>query len=121
MGLGDTGPLSLQEWPELEQEQAQELLLKWEHLFAHSNLDLGKTALIKHKREVMDWIHFKVYYQCIPPHMYDDVKAHIQEMLDIGAIQKLHNPWTSTVVLVQKTGQQPQVLHWPQESEQSNH
>ena len=34
----------LEEWPEVEQEQARELLLKWEHLFAHSNLDQGKTS-----------------------------------------------------------------------------
>ena len=37
-----------------------------------------------------------------PPHMYDDVKAHLQEMLDIDAIWKLHNPWASVAVLVQK-------------------
>ena len=34
--------------------------------------------------------------------MYDDVRAHIQEMLHIGAIWKSCSPWTSTVVLVQK-------------------
>ena len=34
--------------------------------------------------------------------MYDDVRAHIQEMLDIGAIQKSHIPWASTLLLVQK-------------------
>ena len=39
-----------------------------------------------------------------PPHMYDDVKAHLQEMLDIGAIRKSHSPWASVVVLVQKKG-----------------
>ena len=39
----------LKEWPKLEQKQARELLLKWEHLFVHSDLDLGKTTLIKHK------------------------------------------------------------------------
>ena len=37
------------EWPESEQKQARELLLKWEHLFVHSNLDVGKTTLIKQK------------------------------------------------------------------------
>ena len=36
------------------------------------------------------------------PHLYDDVKAYLQEMVDIGANQKLHGPWTSTVVLVWK-------------------
>ena len=34
--------------------------------------------------------------------MYDDVRAHIQEMLDIGAIHKLHSPWASAIVLVWK-------------------
>ena len=44
----------LTEWPELEQKWARELLLKWEHLFVHSDLDLGKTALIKHKIQLTD-------------------------------------------------------------------
>ena len=34
--------------------------------------------------------------------MHDDMRAHIQEMLDISAIHKLHSPWASTVVLVGK-------------------
>ena len=34
--------------------------------------------------------------------MYDDVRAHIKEMLDTGAIQRLHSPWASTMVLVWK-------------------
>ena len=34
--------------------------------------------------------------------MYDDVRAHIQEMLDIGAICRLHSLWASTVVLAWK-------------------
>ena len=92
----------LQDWPESEQEQARELLLKWEHLFAQNNLDLGKTALIKHKIKLTNQTPFKERYRCIPPHMYDDVRAHIQEMLDIGAIHKSHSPWASAVVLVHK-------------------
>ena len=43
---------------------------------------------------------FKERYQCIPPHMYDDMRAHIQEMLDIGTICKSHSLWVSAVVLV---------------------
>ena len=52
----------LEEWPEVEQEWARELLLKWEHLFAHSNLDLGKTSLIKHQIELTDLTPFKEHY-----------------------------------------------------------
>ena len=91
---------SLKEWPQSEQKQARELLLKWEHLFAHSNLDLDKTALIKHKIRLTEQTPFKERYRCIPPHMYDDVRAHIQEMLDIGANHKSHSLWVSAVVLV---------------------
>ena len=92
----------LKECPELEQKQARELLLKWEHLFTHSDLDLGKTALIKHKIRLTEQTPFKERYRCIPPHMYEDVRAHIQEMLDIGVIHKSHSLWVSAVVLVQK-------------------
>ena len=92
----------LKEWPESEQKQARELLLKWEHLFVHSDLDLGKTALIKHKIKLTEQMPFKEQYRCIPLHMYDDVRAHIQEMLDIGVISESHSPWVSAVVLVQK-------------------
>ena len=76
----------LKEWPESEQKQARELLLKLEHLFAHSDLDLGKTVLTKHKIALTNQKPFKEHYRCIPAHMYNDVRAHIQEMLDIGAI-----------------------------------
>ena len=55
-------PQGLTEWPELEQKQARELLLKWEHLFVHSDLDLGKTALIKHKIQLTNQMPFKEQY-----------------------------------------------------------
>ena len=50
---------AFKEWPKSEQKQARELLLKWENLFAHSDLDQDKTALIKHKIELTDWMPFK--------------------------------------------------------------
>ena len=34
--------------------------------------------------------------------MYDEVKMHIQEMLDVCAIQPSNSPWASAIVLVQK-------------------
>ena len=81
---------SLEEWPKEEQEQAKKLLVKQEHLFAHSDFDLGKMSLIKHQMELIDWMPFKEHYQQIPLYMYNEVKAHLQEML------------ASAVVLVQK-------------------
>ena len=34
--------------------------------------------------------------------MYEEVKVHIQEMLDVGAIRPSNSSWASVVVLVQK-------------------
>ena len=34
--------------------------------------------------------------------MYDEVKAHIQEMLNLGAIRPSNSPWASAIVLVRK-------------------
>ena len=34
----------LKDWPESEQKQTRELLLKWEHLFAQNDLDLDKNC-----------------------------------------------------------------------------
>ena len=78
------------------------MLVRWEHLFTHRDLDLGKIFLIKHWIELTDQMPFKECYWQIPPHMYNDGKAHLQEILDIGTNWKLHSPWTSMVVLAQK-------------------
>ena len=102
MGLGGPGSPRSPRMTRIRTVEVKELLLKWEHLFACSDLDLGKTALIKHKIELSDWMPFREHYWHIPPHMYNDVRAHIQEMLDIGTIHKLHSPWASAVVLVWK-------------------
>ena len=92
----------LEDWPEEEQKQARKLLTTWEHLFAQSDLDLGKTSLIKHHIKLTDQMLFKEWYQWISPYMYDDLKAYLWEMLDIGTILKSHSPLDSTMVLVQK-------------------
>ena len=49
-----------------------------------------------------DMTPFKELYRRIPPHQYEEVKKHLQEMWEIGAIQRSISPWASPVVLVQK-------------------
>ena len=71
-------------------------------VFSQNDLDLGKTPIIKHSIKLTDPTLFKECYRCIPPGIYNEVKAHIQEMLDIGAIHPSNSPWASAVVLVLK-------------------
>ena len=60
----------LDDWPENEQRQTREQLTRWEHLFACSDLDLGKMSLIKYQTELTDQMLFKEHYQCIPPYVW---------------------------------------------------
>ena len=48
---------------------------------------------------------FKEPHRRIPPVMFEEVRQHVKEMLDVGAIQPSHCPFSSNIVLVrQKDG-----------------
>ena len=70
--------------------------------FPKTDLDMGRTNLVKHHIKLRDPIPFKEAYRRISPQMYDEGKAHIQEMLDLGAIRPSNSPWGSAIVLVRK-------------------
>ena len=63
---------------------------------------MGKTSLVQHDIQLSDKTPFKERYRRIPPHQYEEVRKHLQEMLDIGAIHRSTSPWASPVVLVCK-------------------
>ena len=91
-----------QEWSVEQKEEVRQLFIEYGDLFALDSMDLGKTSQVKHKICLNDYTPFKERYCQIPPHLYEEVKKHLKEMLDIGAIRKSNSPWASAVVLVQK-------------------
>ena len=92
----------LEYWPEHLQVEAKEMLKRNAKTFSKHGLDMGRTNLVKHHIKLTDPIPFKEAYRRILPQMYDEVKAHIQEMLDLGAIRPSNSPWASVIVLVRK-------------------
>ena len=42
---------------------------------------------VKYKIRLNDYTPFKERYWRIPPHMYEEVRKHLKEMLEIGAIK----------------------------------
>ena len=38
----------------------------------------------------------------ISPHLFEEVKQHLQEMVEIGAIGRSFNQWASRILLVKK-------------------
>ena len=57
---------------------------------------------MKHVIKLENYVLFKEWYRRIPPHQYEEVRKHLNEMLEIGAIWKSNSPWASAVVLVRK-------------------
>ena len=71
-------------------------------VFSKDGLDLGKCNILKHDIKITDPQPFKDRYRRIPPHLYEKVKAHLQEMVEVGAIRRSFSPWASALVLVRK-------------------
>ena len=91
----------ISKWDPADQEEVRELFKEYGKIFALDDLDLGHTSIVKHEIKLNDYTPFKERYRIIPPHQYDEVKKHLKEMLEIGAIRKSNSPWASAVVLVQ--------------------
>ena len=90
------------EWSSEDQEKVKELFREYGQLFTLDDLDLGHTSIVKHKIELDDYRPFKDRYRRIPPHQYEEVRRHLNEMLKSRAIWKSNSPWASVVVLVRK-------------------
>ena len=90
------------QWTDKQQQRAKDIIRKYSFLFAMESLDLGRTNLVKHKIELTDYMPIKDRYRRIPPHQYEEVRNHLKEMLDVGAIRRSNSPWASPVVLVRK-------------------
>ena len=84
------------------EQKAYNLTHEYACIFSQNDLDLGKTLIVKHSIKLPNPTPFEGCYRCIPLGMYEEVKAHIQEMLDIGAAHPSNSPWASAVVLVWK-------------------
>ena len=90
------------EWSQNEQKETWELITEYTSIFAMSDMDLGKASLVKHSIRLTDNTPFKECYQQIPSSMYEEVREHLKEMLQIGAIWQCHSPWAIPVILVCK-------------------
>ena len=98
----DGGLDRLKDWlPELA-KRAKALLLEFHHVFSLEPNEIGCTDTTKHVIELMKDKPFKERFRCIAPPLVDEVRQHIQEMLDGSAIQPSQSPWCNAVVLMRK-------------------
>ena len=105
----DLGELST--WTKEQQYAAKKLLCDYADTFSKNDLDLGKCNILKHNIQLTDQQPFKERYRRIPPHLFEEVKQYLQEMVEVGVIRKSFSPWASTVVLVRKKDGALKTLH----------
>ena len=87
-----------------EREQIDKLLNKHSDIFSVSNTDIGCYNRIKHRVDLLPEHEtpFKIPHRRIPPGMVEEVRTHLQQLLDAGIIKKSCSPWSRSVVLVRK-------------------
>ena len=86
----------------LQQKEASEILRKHSQVFITDDSDLGYTETVKHKIRTADDIPVTQPYRRIPPSQYQEVKEHIQKLLDSSVIRESHSNYASPIVLVRK-------------------
>ena len=85
-----------------EQKEASCLLNRWKHIFFTGPTDLGCTDLVDFEISLNDPTPFKDPYRRIPPAIFEEVRQHLKEMLDAGAIRESQSPYSTNIVLVRK-------------------
>ena len=72
------------------------------NIFSLEQNEIGCTDTAEHVIELLDTEPFKERFQRIAPPLVEEVREHIQEMLDGGVICPSQSPWCNSVVLVRK-------------------
>ena len=92
----------LDSWaPELA-DAACWLLAKYHDIFLLDLAELGCTHSTEHTIKVNDNTPFKEWFRWIPPPLVEEVRNHLKETLESGAIRPSQSAWCNAVVLVQK-------------------
>ena len=78
------------------------LLAEYHNIFMLEDGEMGCTAAAEHKIKVTNPRTFKESPQNIPSGPLNEVKEHLDHMLDVGAIKPSKLAWCNAIVLVQK-------------------
>ena len=73
------------------------------NIFSLDQNEIGCTDTAEHVIKLLDTEPFKERFWWIAPLLVEEVREHIQEMLDGGAIHPSQSLWCNAVVLVRKT------------------
>ena len=96
------GPLGPGHMAQGKGRATHKLLREYNDVFSLKDNELRCTSQDKHSMKVMVDEPFKEQFRHIPPPLLGEVRTHVNDMLQAGAIQPSNSPWCSAVVLIQK-------------------
>ncbi|CAB3986622.1 Transposon Ty3-G Gag-Pol poly [Paramuricea clavata] len=85
-----------------EREKMENLLNKYQDVFAKNSSELGVTTLAEHKIETGDAVPVKQLPRRLPNSLRTVVEDQVEEMLENNIIKPSNSPWSSPIVLVRK-------------------
>lgn len=71
-------------------------------MFSQDDRDYGYTTTVTHCIPTGDAHPIKQRYRRIPPHIFQEVKQHVQDLVAQGVLKERCSPWTSHAVVVMK-------------------
>ena len=92
----------LESWTEENKERALDLLAEYHDILALEDGEMGCTEAAKHKIKVTDLKPFKERPRNIPSGLLEEMKNHLDHMLDVGVVKPSKSAWSNAVVLVWK-------------------
>ena len=87
---------------ESERSKITELLKKHSDVFMKKGEELGCTRTIVHKIKTTDNVPVNQPYRRIPPHLVEEVRNHLNDLLRKGVIQESNSAYAAPIVLVRK-------------------
>ena len=90
----------LESWTEENKDKDLNLLAEYHDIFLLEDGKMGCTKAAEHKSKVMDPRPFKERLRNIPSGFLDEVKEHLNHMLDVGAIKPSKSAWSNVVIFV---------------------
>ena len=80
--------------------ELRQFLNKWRHVFSSGLTDSENCDLVKHKINLSENVPFREPYRRIPPALFQEIREHLTEMLQVGTIKHSQSPYSSNIVIV---------------------
>jgi len=101
-GTKKEGKYTIGNMTKAQEQELENLLKRYEDIFAKDEYDLGRTDIVKHEIDTGDCKPIKQAAYKVNPHKKKIIEDEVKKMFKKGVIRKSNSPWSSPITLVPK-------------------